>query len=73
MKSTLARIEELEKLYSNDPLIVLAELPDSNELQKMTVAEMLERGGGFVRVVSGSSLKDLDKILETMAKNAVIE
>ena len=43
MKSALTRLEELEKRHLQDPLIVIAELPDTNELKKMTVAEMLER------------------------------
>ena len=73
MKSTLARIEELEKLYNNEPLIVLAELPNSKELQKMTVADMLEQGGGFVKVIGGSNLKDLDKLLEDMRQKAFAE
>lgn len=54
-----------------DPLIVIAELPDTKELQKMTVAEMLETGSGFVRVVSGSSLTDLDKILDSIATSVI--
>ena len=73
MKSALTRLEELEKRHLQDPLIVIAELPDTNELKKMTVAEMLETGSGFVRVVSGSSLTDLDKILDSIAAQSVIE
>lgn len=71
MKSALARLEELESRYIQDPLIVIAEMPDSKELQKMTVAEMLETGSGFVKVVGGSSLADLDKILSSMASSAI--
>lgn len=71
MKSALTRLEELEKRHLQDPLIVIAELPDTKELQKMTVAEMLETGSGFVRVVSGSSLTDLDKILESIATSVI--
>jgi len=71
MKSALTRLEELEKRHLQDPLIVIAELPDTKELQKMTVAEMLETGSGFVRVVSGSSLTDLDKILDSIATSVI--
>jgi hypothetical protein len=71
MKSALTRLEELEKRHLQDPLIVIAELPDTKELQKMTVAEMLETGSGFVKVVSGSSLTDLDKILESIATSVI--
>ena len=73
MKSALTRLEELEKRHLQDPLIVIAELPDTNELKKMTVAEMLETGSGFVRVVSGSSLTDLDKILDSIATSVIEE
>ncbi len=71
MKSALTRLEELEKRHLQDPLIVIAELPDTKELQKMTVAEMLETGSGFVKVVSGSSLTDLDKILDSIATSVI--
>lgn len=71
MKSALTRLEELEKRHLQDPLIVIAELPDTNELKKMTVAEMLETGSGFVKVVSGSSLTDLDKILDSIATSVI--
>lgn len=71
MKSALTRLEELEKRHLQDPLIVIAELPDTKELKKMTVAEMLETGSGFVRVVSGSSLTDLDKILDSIATSVI--
>ena len=73
MKNAVARLEELEKRHLQDPLIVIAELPETNELKKMTVAEMLETGSGFVKVVSGSSLTDLDKILDSIAAQSVIE
>lgn len=71
MKSALTRLEELEKRHLQDPLIVIAELPDTKELQKMTVAEVLETGSGFVKVVSGSSLTDLDKILDSIATSVI--
>lgn len=65
-------IKDLEKHYSNDPLIVLAELPNSKDFGQKTLADFLVHGK-FVKVVSVSSLKDLDKILENIAKNAVID
>lgn len=72
MKSKLTMIKDLEKHYSNDPLIVLAELPNSKDFGQKTLADFLVHGN-FVKVVSVSSLKDLDKILENIAKNAVID
>lgn len=62
MKSQIARLELLEARRRADPLLVLCE--DSNgDTAKMTVAEMFDTGRGFVRVVGGSSLKDLDRLL----------
>lgn len=62
MKSILSRIELLEASRRSDPLLVLCE--DSNgDTAKMTVCEMLNGGRGFVRVVRGSSLSDLDNLL----------
>lgn len=62
MKSILSRLELLEASRRADPLIVLCE--DSNgDTARMTVSEMLNAGRGFVRVVGGSSLSDLDNLL----------
>jgi hypothetical protein len=37
----------------------------------MTVTEMLNAGRGFVRVVGGSSLKDLDRLLMASHERAL--
>lgn len=62
MKSFLARLAALEASRRQDPLIILCEDVDGNTA-KMTVQEVLDTGRGFVRVVSGSRLSDLDKLL----------
>lgn len=62
MKGALSRLMALEHSCLQDPLILLCEDDDGNKV-KMTVQEMLDSGRGFVRVASGSSLKDLDKLL----------
>ena len=62
MKSFLARLAALEASRRQDPLILLCEDDDGNTV-RMTVTEMLNAGRGFVRVVGGSSLKDLDRLL----------
>ncbi len=62
MKSFLARLAALEASSRQDPLILLCEDDDGNTV-RMTVTEMLNAGRGFVRVVGGSSLKDLDRLL----------
>ena len=62
MKSFLARLAALEASRRQDPLILLCE-DDNGNAARMTVTEMLNAGRGFVRVVGGSSLKDLDRLL----------
>ena len=62
MKSFLARLAALEASSRQDPLIVLAE-DDDEIMQTMTVQAMLDSGRGFVKVVRGSRLSDLDKLL----------
>ena len=63
MKSFLARLAALD-------LIVLAE-DDDEIMQTMTVQAMLDSGRGFVRVASGSSLKDLDRLLMAFHERAL--
>ena len=62
MKSFLARLAALEASRRRDPLILLCEDDDGNTV-RMTVKEMLDSGRGFVKVVRGSRLSDLDKLL----------
>ena len=62
MKSFLARLAALEASSRQDPLLVLCEDDDGNTA-RMTVKEMLDSGRGFVKVVRGSRLSDLDKLL----------
>ena len=70
MKSQIARLELLEARRRADPLLVLCE--DSNgDTAKMTVSEMLNAGRGFVRVVGGSSLSDLDNLLSAYHEWAI--
>lgn len=70
MKSQIARLELLEESRRADPLFVLCE--DSNgDTAKMTVREMLNTGRGFVHVVGGSSLSDLDKLLSAYHERAI--
>ena len=62
MHNIESRLAALEASSRQDPLIVLAE-DDDEIMQTMTVQAMLDSGRGFVRVASGSSLKDLDRLL----------
>ena len=72
MKSFLARLAALEASRRQDPLLVLCEDDDGNTA-KMTVQEMLDTGRGFVRVVSGSRLADLDDLLSVYHEIAISE
>ena len=70
MKSLLTRIELLETSRRSDPLLVLCE--DSNgDTAKMTVAEMFDTRRGFVRIVGGSRLSDLDRLLMAFHDKAI--
>lgn len=67
----IARLAALEARNRKDPLVVLASDPEGNT-QKMTVEELLQSDGfGFVRVIGGSSLHDLDKILSVYHERAL--
>lgn len=70
MKSILTRIELLEASRRSDPLLVLAEDEHGNT-EKMTVAEMFDTGRGFVRIVGGSRLSDLDRLLMAFHDKAI--
>ncbi len=70
MKGILSRLEVLERGHLVDHVVVLASDPDGNT-QKMTVDELLQSDSfGFVRVASGSSLKDLDTLLNAVHQQA---
>ena len=70
MKSLLTRIELLEASRRSDPLIILTVDGFGNE-KKSTVSEMLQNDLGFVRVVGGSSLSDLDRLLMAFHDKAI--
>ena len=70
MKGALSRLVALEHSCLQDPLIVLAE-DDNGNMERMTVQEMLSSGRGFVKVVRGSRLSDLDKMLSVFRDRAL--
>ena len=62
-QNIVKRLEDLEAQYKEDPLIVLARL-DTGEEVKMPMRELVTRSDAdFIRVVSGSSLKDAELYL----------
>jgi hypothetical protein len=70
VRDILTRLELLEANKRQDPLILLCE-DDNGNAARMTVTEMLNAGRGFVRVVGGSSLKDLDMLLAAFHERAL--
>ena len=69
MKNIDNRLTMLEKTLTPDPMMVLSEFPDGTT-EVVTVDDMIARGGGFCKVISGSDMNDLDKILSTIAGGA---
>ena len=64
-EAKLTLLSERVRRVAGTPLIVQYEL-DSGEQRTGTVDEMLAADGIFCRVIDGSSLKDLDKILNSL-------
>jgi hypothetical protein len=71
MRDILTRLELLEASRRQDPLILLC-VDGAGNQKNMTVSEMLQSDYfGFVRVASGSSLKDLDRLLMAFHDKAI--
>ena len=70
MNDLMKRLSKLERERLEEPLIVLATTPTGETV--VTVDEMIQKGFGFCRVISGSSLADLDRILSYMCPTSVI-
>lgn len=62
--SRIRAAERWVKEHRPEPLIVLAEMADGSQ-KEMTVSELERTGAFFVRVISGNSLKEVDRILAT--------
>lgn len=63
MRNFAKRLDILEERIRPNPLTVLARTA-TGELMEMTARECIERGFGFVKVVDGHNLHDLDMILD---------
>lgn len=66
--SILKRLEDLEKRRCKDPIRILCEL-DGEEMT-LTVSEAIEKGAGFIKVVGGADLRDLDLLLKDFEDKA---
>lgn len=71
MRDIQTRLELLEASRRQDPLILLCVDSEGNQ-KKMSVSEMLQSDNfGFVRVVGGSRLSDLDLLLAAFREKAL--
>ena len=68
-QSIIGRIRVLEAKNRKNPLIVRA-CSGSGETVVLPMVECLRRGYSFERVVSGSSLDDLDLLLQSIYNTA---
>ena len=66
------RVEELERRSFSEPLIVRFIDRDGKE-RSGSVDDLEKYGADFVRVVSGTSLSDVDRVLDFIAPDSVIE
>ena len=64
-KSIYSRLEALEALAVQKPLMVLCRLP-SGELKELTAAECVDRKAEFMKVTRGNRLEDLDLLLKAV-------
>ena len=69
MTDILKRLAELERRIAPEPMIIEAEDPGGG-IHEMTVTEAINKGFGFVRVIRGGNLHDLDKLLAVMTDAA---
>lgn len=72
MKSIQARLEALEALAIDKPLMVLCRLP-SGQLKETTAADCVDLKAEFIRVTRGNRLKDLDLLLKAVFDEAGAE
>ena len=72
MKSIKARLEALEALAVQKPLMVLCRLP-SGQLKETTAADCVDLKAEFIKVTRGNRLEDLDKLLKVVFDEAGAE
>jgi len=65
----LRRLEALEGLAQQKPIMVLCRLP-TGQLKEVTAADCVDLGGEFIRVTRGNRLEDLDKLLQQAYEEA---
>ena len=65
----LRRLEALEGLAQQKPIMVLCRLP-TGQLKEVTAADCVDLGGEFIRVTRGNRLEDLDLLLKQAYEEA---
>lgn len=65
----LRRLEALEALAQQKPIMVLCRLP-TGQLKETTAADCVELNAEFIRVTRGNRLEDLDKLLKQAYEEA---
>ena len=61
----MKRIEELEKICLEEPLIVLARTETGEEIET-SMRDCIARDLAFVRIISGNSMADVDAYLDSL-------
>lgn len=69
MKSIQARLEALEAIAQQKPIMVLCRLP-SGELKETTAADCIAFNAEFMKVTRGNRLQDLDILLKAVFDEA---
>ena len=69
-EALLKRLEAVEERCRKDHMIILAKDQTTGEVAEMTVAECLERGAEFVKVISAGDLAELDLLLQSVLDEA---
>lgn len=71
MRDIMKRLEELERKIRPQHLTILASL--DGEQVEMTVQECIDKGAGFIKVLDGCNMKDLDLILDMIYQKAIAQ
>lgn len=69
MRDIMKLLERIEKALTPEHLTILASL--NGEQVEMTVQECIDKGAGFIRVLDGCNLDDVDLILDIILQQAI--
>lgn len=69
MRDVMKLLERIEKALIPEHLTILASL-DGQEVE-MTVQECIDKGAGFIKVLDGCNMDDVDLILDIILQQAI--